>query len=158
MAKYSKELDETLVERVKNKAAELGFTGMGITVQAIKLNKSKTSFGEVVKPNDFAKLFIADDYTIVVALYEDAFLLVDEQTQDIWIESLLDQVSYDSEKDKILLTKPELSLSLALYHKYKEIAPQKLELAYHTIQQIEEKKKEEREAQKERKNAKKNNK
>jgi len=158
MAKYSKDLDEDLVKKVSDKAAEMGFTGMGITVQAIKLNKSKSCFGEVLKPNDFVKLFIADDYTVVIALYEDAFNLVDEQTQDIWIESLLDQVVYDSEKDKILISKPELSLSLGLYHKYKDIAAQKLELAYHTIQQIEEKKKEERDAAKERKNSKKNNK
>ena len=62
---------------------------------------------------------------------------------------------YDSEKEKIIINKPELSLSLGMYHKYKEVAPQKLELAYYTLQQIEERKKEEKAAKKAAKEAKK---
>lgn len=155
MAKYSRELDEDLVKRVKDKANEMGFRERGITVEAIKLNKSKTNVGEVVKPNDLAKLFLADDYLIVIALYEDAFDLVDDQTKDIWIETLLDQVVYDSEKDKINIEKPELSFSVGMYHKYKEVLPQKMELAYYTIKQIEEKKREEKLEKKEAKKSKK---
>ena len=34
-----------------------------------------------------------------------------------------------------------MSLGLGMYHKYKEVAVQKLELAYYTLQQIEKKKK-----------------
>ena len=48
-----------------------------------------------------------------------------------------------------------MSLGLGMYHKYKEVAPQKLELAYYTLQQIEERKKEEKAAKKALKEAKK---
>ena len=71
------------------------------------------------------------------------------------IESLLSQVFYDSEKEKISIIKPELNVGLGMYHKYKEVAVQKLELAYYTLQQLEEKRKEEKAAKKAAREAKK---
>lgn len=158
MGKYARDLDEALEQKVKAIANSLGFKEMGLTVEAVRLKKSKTCVGEIVKPNDLVKLLLADDYIVVVALYEDAFELVDDATQNLWIESLLTQVSYDSEKDKINITKPELQIALPLYHKYKEVAVQKTELAYYTLQQIEEKKREEKERKKAEKKNKKENK
>ena len=76
------------------------------------------------------------------------FKLLDDQSQTVLIESLLAQIWYDDEKEKIVIIKPELNVGLGMYHKYKEIAVQKLELAYYTLQQIEDKKKEEKEAKK----------
>lgn len=152
MGKYARDLDEGLEQKVKDIAASLGIKDWGISVEAIRLKKSRNSIGEIVKANDLVKLFLADDYLVVVALYEDAFDLVDDATQNMWIESLLTQVSYDSEKDKVIITKPEIQIPLPLLHKYKDIAAQKMELAYHTIQQIEEKKREEKENKKKKKN------
>ena len=56
----------------------------------------------------------------------------------------------------MVITKPELNVGLGMYHKYKEIAVQKLELAYYTLQQIEDKKKADKEAKKAAKKNKKN--
>lgn len=151
MGKYARDLDERLEEKVKQIASSLGFRENGITVEAIRLVKSKTSVGEIVKANDLVKLFLADDHLVVVALYEEAFDLVDDETQSFWIENLLQQVFYDSEKDTITLIKPEISIPLPIYHKYKEVAPQKMELAYYTMKQIEDKKREEKEAKKKQK-------
>ena len=78
-------------------------------------------------------------------MYEDLFDKVDPETQDYWIESLLSQISYDSEKDKVVITKPELSINREMYHKYKNVAVQKEELAVLTIQQIADEKKKEKE-------------
>lgn len=155
MGKYSRDLNEALEEKVKSIAAATGFREMGITVEAVRAKKCKT-YGEIVKPNDLTKLFLGDDDTIVIALYEDLFDLVDEETQNYWIEALLAQVWYDNEKEKMVVTKPELAVSLAMYHKYKNVAVQKEELAVLTIQQIEQKKKEEKEAKRAAKEAKKN--
>lgn len=147
MAKYSRELDLALEKKVKDLASAAGFREMGITVEPIRLN-SKKSYGEVIKANELVTLFTGDADMLCVAINEELFENLDEQSQDVLIESLLSQVSYDSEKEKISIVKPELNVGLGMYHKYKEVAVQKLELAYYTLQQLEEKRKEEKERKK----------
>lgn len=164
MGKYSRDLDERLEKKVKELASAIGFREMGITIEAVRLKKSKT-YGEVVKGNDLVTLFTNDPYLVCVALYEDLFIdpktgenRVDDETQNYWIESLLNQVGYDSEKDKVVITKPELNVSIGMYHKYKNVAIQKEELAILTIQQMAELKKKEKEEKKAQREAKKKNK
>jgi hypothetical protein len=147
IAKYSRDLDEGLEKKVKELASAAGLREQGITIEPIAL-KSKKSYGEVIKANELVTLFTGDADMVCVAINEELFLLLDDQSQTVLIESLLSQIWYDDEKEKIIINKPELSLGLGMYHKYKEVAPQKLELAYYTLQQIEEKKKEEKEAKK----------
>lgn len=154
MAKYSRDLDESLEKKVREIAYEVGLREQGITIEPINLN-SKKSFGEVIKANELVTLFTGDSDMICIALNEELFLQLDDQSQTVLIESLLSQVSYDSEKEKIIITKPELNVGVGMYHKYKEIAVQKLELAYYTLQQMEERRKQEKEAKKAEKAAKK---
>lgn len=154
MAKYSRELDEALEKKVKDLANAAGFREMGITVEPIRLN-SKKSYGEVIKANELVTLFTGDADMLCIAINEELFENLDEQSQDVLIESLLSQVFYDSEKEKISIIKPELNVGLGMYHKYKEVAVQKLELAYYTLQQLEEKRKEEKAAKKAAREAKK---
>lgn len=155
MAKYSRELDEALEKKVKELASAAGLREQGITIEPIALN-SKKSYGEVIKANELVTLFTGDSDMVCVAINERLFLELDDQSQTVLIESLLSQIWYDDEKDKIVITKPELNVGLGMYHKYKEIAVQKLELAYYTLQQLEEKKKAEKEAKKAAKKNKKN--
>lgn len=155
MAKYSRDLDEALEKKVRDIASAAGLREMGITIEPICLN-SKKSYGEVIKANELVTLFTGDADMLCVAVNEELFINLDDQSQTVLIESLLSQVSYDEEKEKIVITKPELNVGLGMYHKYKEIAVQKLELAYYTLQQIEEKKKEEKAAKKAAREAKKN--
>ena len=147
MAKYSRDLDESLERKVKEVAAAAGLREQGITIEPICLN-SKKSYGEVIKANELVSLFTGDSDMICVAINEKLFLEMDDQSQTILIESLLSQVWYDSEKEKITITKPELNVGLGMYHKYKEVAVQKLEMAYYTLQQMEERRKEEKAAKK----------
>lgn len=154
MAKYSRDLDEALEKKVRDIASAAGLREMGITVEPICLN-SKKSYGEVIKANELVTLFTGDADMVCIAINEELFLNLDDQSQTVLIESLLSQVSYDDEKEKIVITKPELNVGLGMYHKYKEVAVQKLELAYYTLQQIEERKKEEKEAKKAAREAKK---
>lgn len=155
MAKYSRELDEALEKKVKELASAAGLREQGITIEPIALN-SKKSYGEVIKANELVTLFTGDSDMVCVAINERLFLELDDQSQTVLIESLLSQIWYDDEKDKIVITKPELNVGLGMYHKYKEIAVQKLELAYYTLQQLEEKKKAEKDAKKAAKKNKKN--
>lgn len=145
MGKYARDLSEGLERKVKSMAQSIGLTDMGVNVDAIRLKKTKNSIGEVVQGNDLAKLYSGEENLVVIALYEEAFLCVDDQTQNLWIEGLLSQISYDDEKDKVIITKPEIQMSLGMYRKYGNIASQKYELALMTVQQIAEKTKQEKE-------------
>lgn len=142
MGKFTRDLDSRLESQVKNLANEMGLKAMGINVEAIRLKKSKKEVGVVLKANDLVTLFTGDDSLVAVALYEDAFNRVDEQTQEIWIRSLLNQISYDMDKDKIVITKPELQIGLGMYRKFGNVAVQKAELALLTLQQIADEEKE----------------
>ena len=151
MGKYARDLHDGLERKVKSMAQSIGLTDMGVNVDAIRLKKSKNLIGEVVQGNDLAKLYAGEDNLVAVALYEDAFLCVDDQTQNLWIEGLLAQISYDEEKEKVTITKPELQMSLGMYRKYGNVATQKYELALMTVQQLNEKSKAEKESKKKKK-------
>lgn len=142
MKKYSRDLDKDLELKVKSMADSVGLTDYGVNIEAIRLNKTKNTIGEVLQGNDLLKLFTGEDNLVAIALYEDAFLAVDDATQNVWIEGLLSQISFDTEKEKVVITKPEIQVSLGMYNKYGNVATQKAELALHVIHQIQEKEKE----------------
>ena len=147
MGKYSRDLDEKYEKKIKEMATQKGFREYGVTVEPICLN-SKKSYGEIIKPNEFVKLFTGDENMIGVAVNAELFDTLDDETTSFLIDHLLSQVWFDSEKEKISINKPEISVSLEMLHKYKNVATQKLEAAYYGLQQIEQKKKEEKEMKK----------
>ena len=57
MGKYARDLHDGLERKVKSMAQSVGLTDMGISIEAIRLKKSKNSIGEVVQGNDLVKLF-----------------------------------------------------------------------------------------------------
>lgn len=147
MGKYSRDLDEKYEKKIREMVSSTGLRENGVTIEPIRLN-SKKSFGEIIKSNEFVTLFTGDPSMIGLAVNEELFDTLDDQTVTILIESLLSQISYDEEKDKVIISKPEINVGLGMLHKYKEVAVQKIEAAYYGLQQIEQKKKEEKEMKK----------
>jgi hypothetical protein len=136
MGKFSRDLDESLEKKVKTLAREMHITDWGINVEAIRLKKSKKEVGTVLKANDLVTLFTGDESLVAVALYEEALNRMDNQNQDLVIRSLLSQISYDADKDKIVITKPELQISLGMYRQFGDIAVKSAELQLLTLAQI----------------------
>ena len=147
MAKYSKDLDESLENKVKKMATTFGLSDSGIKVEALRLNKIGKEVGEIVKGNDLVKLFAGKD-VVAIALLEEAFLQVDDKTQNMWIESLLSQIYYDSEKEKIKIEKPEITISTGMYNKYQGLAVDMAVLGQLTLEQLREQEKERKEQEK----------
>ena len=67
------------------------------------------------------------------------------------------QISYDYEKDKIVINKPDINIPLGVYRKYGNIAAQKAELALMTIDQIAQEEEAAKQVEKEAKKANKKN-
>lgn len=142
MGKFSRDLDESLEKKVKTLAREMHITDWGINVEAIRLKKSKKEVGTVLKANDLVTLFTGDESLVAVALYEEALNRMDSQNQDLVIRSLLSQINYDADKDKIVITKPELQISLGMYRQFGDIAVKSAELQLLTLAQIADEEKE----------------
>jgi hypothetical protein len=137
MSKYSKDLDQNLVAKIQNEAASRGLDHV-MEIKPISLLKTNNEIGQILKAGELTTLFTGNPDIICVALYEEAFKRVDDETQNMWIETLMSQLSYDFEKDKIVITKPEINIPIGVYRKYGNTAAQKLEAALLVIDQIKE--------------------
>ena len=146
MGKYSKvsEEIENIVIEISN---ELGLAHMGVDFQALNVSKSK-DICKVVRANELAEHISNREDLVFVICYEDAFDLVDEKTKYMWIRMAMENVSYDSEKGKIVIGGPQISVPLGFAEKYGNAAIDAAKLGLYTIAQIVEKKKEENERKK----------
>lgn len=159
MAKTLSSASEEYVKLVKEAVAESGLDRMGVDFQVFNLIKASNSVTKIMKANEITELMTNRDDLVIVGIYERAFDLVDDKTKRMWLESALSQVSYDSEKGKILIGKePTITVTLGFYHKYDNIAVQMAELEQLTLQQIKDEDEEKKEQQKALKKASRGNK
>ena len=146
MGKYSKASED--IERLVNDISnELGLINYGIDFEPLFVKKAK-EVCKIVKANELAEYASKREDLIFVLCYKDAFDLVDEKTQYMWLRMEMDKVSYDTEKDKMILGCPQITVPVGFYEKYKGAAVESALLGQYTIAQIEEKKKEEAEQRK----------
>ena len=159
MSKFIKmEAGDEYAELIKKVATELSLSRY-VDIQPRYLAKPlKNNVGGVWKWNDVSATLTDKDNTIVVGIYGEAFDRVDEETREFWVRSLLNQIAYDFDKDKICINKDLITMPLSIYQQYGNIAMQKKELEIHTINMLIEEEKERKAAEKEAKKAAKKNK
>lgn len=159
MAKYSQASTEVenLVNEISN---ELGLFHLGVDFQPIFVNKSK-EVCKVVKANELFEYTSKREDLVFVVCNEDAFdgtdpqghPYVDEKTKYLWLRTEMEKVSYDTEKEKLNIGCPCLTLPIGLYEKFKEdgkdaVLIQNALLGQYTLAKIEQDKKEEAERKK----------
>ena len=159
MDKYrNMEAGDEYAELIKKVATELGLTRY-VDIQPRYLTRPyKNNVGSVAKGNDVSFTLTGNNNAVVVGIYGEAFDRVDEQTREFWVRSLLSQIEYDFDKDKIDVNKNLITLPLSIYQQFGNIAMQKKELEIHTINMLIEEEKERKAAEKEAKKAAKKNK
>ena len=141
MKKYSEVSNEidNLVNEISN---ELGLFNYGVDFQPICVAKAK-EVCKVVRANELAEHVSQREDLVFVICYEDAFDLVDEKTRYMWLRMAMETVSYDTEKMKIIIGGPTITVPLGFAEKYGNEAIDSAKLSLYTIAQIEDKKKEE---------------
>lgn len=148
MNRKLREASDEYVKLVKQVADEIGI-GRYVEMNVFDMTKSNKEVIKVKKTSEPMEVKLDGEDMIDVYIYEAAFDLVEEKTQRLWIENALCQVAYDLEKSKLIIGKePSITLPLGMYNKYKDVAVQQLELAALTVQQIKEKEKEAKAAEK----------
>ena len=158
MNRKLREASEEYVELVKQVAnsIECGEIGKYVEMNVFDMMKSNKEVIQVKKTSEPMEVKLDGEDMIDVYIYEEAFDLVNEETRRIWIENALCQVSYDTEKGKVIIGKePTITIPLGMYDKYKDLAVKQLQLAALTVQQIKEKEKEKKRKEKEERDAKK---
>lgn len=151
----SPEYEELVKEVVRERTDLSGY----VEFKVFNIKKSKKDVTRVQKANEIVELALDMEDVVVLSIYEEAFDRYDDQTKRLWIENALAPVHYDMEKDKVVIGgEPTITVSLGMYHKYKDIIIQKLELAALTLQQIEDEEKKRKEEEKALKKSKKKNK
>lgn len=156
MAKTLSEASAEYVKLVEEAVSETGLDRMGVDFQVYNLLKTKNEVVRVQKANEIAEILTNREDLVIVSIFEKAFDMVDEKTRRMWLESALTKVSYDTEKDKLVIGgEPTITVPLGMYHKYEKLAVDMAELEQLTLQQIRDEEEEEKERQKELKKAKK---
>ena len=147
MAKFGDVSDETkdLIEQL---VAEAGLENF-IRVEIMNIIKSKQLFS-VSKAGPKAEHManLPENETVCICVYEDAFNRLDDKAKLLTARDAVASISFDTEKDKIVITQPQICVSLGGRMKYGEELLDAAEAGVLAIQQIEDEKKAEKEAKK----------
>ncbi len=155
MNRKIEEASEEYVNLVKEVANEIGI-GKYVEMNVFNMRKSTKEVIKVKKTSEPLEVKLDGEDMIDVYIFEEAFNLVEDKTRRLWIENALCQVAYDMDKSRLVIGKePTITIPLGMYHKYKDVGIQQLELAALTMQQLKEKEKEEKAKRKAEKGAKK---
>ena len=163
MAKFFK-ADESIVKIVDQISNELGFFQDGIDFEVLDVLNLKEVV-KIVKANEYAEYLSDRSNLILVLVNGEAFDLLpdgpDENGVDnkyMWLRLAMDQIAYDSEKDKIVIGCPTISVPVGCFEKFGKAAVDSALLAQYTLAQMADRKaqeKAERAAQKKERNKKK---
>lgn len=146
MAKFYEVTEETL-SLIDEKFQQTGLYNY-IDLKVLGISKAKEVI-KVVKTNPLAEYVGKCPDSVVCLVYEEAFDRLDKLMREMLVEDAFANVSYDDEKDKIIVGGPQIVVSLGGRKKYGEDLINAAEAGIYAIAQIEEEKKAAKEAEKE---------
>lgn len=153
MAKFFETSDE-FVDLIEEQFSKTGLDTLGINLKVVSITKAKDML-KVSRTSAVTNFLTQGETDILVTIYEQAFDRLPKDVQEMLVEMTLSNVSYDTEKDKLNIeTNPYVQI-FNMRKKYGEVILNNLEMAYLTIQQIEDEEKERKEQEKEAKKNKK---
>ena len=148
MAKFFK-ADESIVKLVDEIANEIGLAQF-VDFETLDVVNLKEVV-KIVKANEYAEYLSGREDLILVLVNGEAFDLLpdgpDENGVDnkyMWLRLAMEQIAYDSEKEKIVIGCPKIEVPVGMYEKFKGAAVDSALLAQYTLAQITEKKEQEK--------------
>lgn len=147
---------DDVLEIVDKKFQETSLNEYGVTLKVMSVTKSKDII-KVSKASATTEFIAKKDGMVQLFIYEAAFDRLPDDAKEMLIEMALSNVSYDTDKDKILVETNPFKQIFAMRKKYGNDILDKMELSSVIIEEIEEEEKEKKIAEREAKKAKKNN-
>lgn len=148
------ETSDEFVDLIEEQFSKTNLDTLGINIKVMSTTNAKDMM-KVTKTSAVMDYITKEDTSVLVTLYEQAFDRLPKDVQEMLVEMALSNVSYDTEKDKLNIETNPFKQVFAMRRKYGEVILDNIELAYLTIQQIEDEERERKEAEKEMKKAKK---
>ena len=145
MAKFY-EADDEMQNLVHEVAAELNLENF-MDFEAICVPKAK-EIVSVTRASKMAEFLSNRSDLIIVIFFQEIFDQFDEKTKYMFVRMAMDQISYDSEHDKINIGCPMINVPVGFYQKYEKAAVDTALLGQISIAQWEDKKKQETEEKK----------
>ena len=106
---------------------------------------------KIVKANEYAEYLSSRENLILVLINGEAFDLLPETPNEgevdnryMWLRLAMDEISYDSEKDKITIGCPKIEVPVGCYERFGKATVDSALLAQYTLAQMAEKKAQER--------------
>lgn len=116
-------------------------------------NESQKALVTASKASATTEYFARTSPCVIIYVNEELwYRLDDENLREMLVRDSIDGVSYDPEKDKLVVEKPQINISLGTWRKYGETLVKAAETVVMAVKQIEEEKKEARAAKKKGKN------
>ena len=140
-------LSEENIELIRKITEETGLYNF-VRVEGIGKAKSKELI-KIQKESPVAEYKTKKSDTVNIFIYERAFDMLDDRQKEILIRDAFNSINFDSEKDKIMIGCPQITVSVAGRMKWGEELLNAAEAGVLVIQQIEEQEKEEKERKKE---------
>ena len=130
MAQKFDELDEDIQQLFDT---VIGCTDLERMVK-IKIvgNDRQKEIGKVVKTNDLTK-YLSNDVDVVVIINQLIFSQLPADMQEMVAIELITYIGYDSEKDKLIITKPDVSTFSSILRKYGYEAYERKELSVKSL-------------------------
>jgi hypothetical protein len=147
---------EDVKELIQEKFEDAGLSPYGINLKIISVAKAKELF-KVTKASAATEFIAKKDSMVTVFVYEAAFDRLDDEAKNMLTEMALSNVSYDSEKDRILVDTNPFNQIYGMRKKYGNTILDKMETASIIIAEIEEEEKAAKQAEKELKKQRKRN-
>jgi phosphate-selective porin len=147
------ETSSDVKETIVNKFEETGLSRV-VNLKIISTSKGKSIF-KVTKASATTEFIANKDSLVQILVYEEAFDRLDDESKELLTEMVLSNVSYDGEKDKVVVETNPFKQVYGMRKKYGDTILDKMEAASLVIEEIEEEEKEKKQAEKEAKKAKK---
>ena len=148
MAKFFK-ADESIVKLVNEISHELSLENY-VDFEVLDVPSLKEVV-KVVKANEYAEYLSSRENLILILCQGEAFDMLPDGQNDkgldnkyMWLRLAMDQISYDTEKDKVVIGCPSINISVGCCEKYGQAAVDSALLAQYTLAQIAEKKAQEK--------------
>lgn len=143
------ETSEDIVELINDKFEDTGLAAIGINLKVLSVSKQK----EVLKiARTSATTAFLTHKDLQLTVYEAAFDRLPLEVQERLVETVLSNVWFDSEKDKLNIETNPFVQIFQMRKKYPNIVDD-LETSFLVIKQIEDEEKERKQAEKEAKKA-----
>ena len=146
MAKLG-EVSEDIRELVDTILGETGLANY-LNAEVMSISKQKQVVS-VKRANATTEYLAKKPDSICIYVYEAVFDTLDDRQKDLIMRDAINQVYYDAEKDKIVITPPQINVTVGGRMKWGDELINAVETSVHAIEQFEEAEKERKKAEKE---------